>query len=137
MNTHDKGELAEIIAIKAAIENGYKVSKPLGQNTRYDLVLDKDGKLYRAQVKHCPAKNGAFRIKTNSVSTKNGKTIASFYDSSQIDLFLAINFEKAVCIVLPVDLAENCYSLSIRYETTKNNQTEGTYHINDFQVWAI
>lgn len=47
--TKQKGEIAEANVIAILLEKGYAISKPLGDNQPYDLVLDKDGLLLKIQ----------------------------------------------------------------------------------------
>ena len=45
------GFSAELFVAADLYERGYTVSKPLDGSSKYDLVVDKDGKLFRVQVK--------------------------------------------------------------------------------------
>lgn len=51
MNTKNTGNLGEHIAIVELLKLGVLVSRPLGDNARYDLILDINSKLYTCQVK--------------------------------------------------------------------------------------
>ena len=50
-DTKTKGDISELRVALALAEKGYAVSKPLGENVRYDLVMDDGEKLHRVQVK--------------------------------------------------------------------------------------
>ncbi|MGA8474378.1 MAG: group I intron-associated PD-(D/E)XK endonuclease [Candidatus Cybelea sp.] len=50
-DTKSIGELSEIIVRGALAGAGYRVAVPLGENHRYDLIVDKGGTLARVQVK--------------------------------------------------------------------------------------
>jgi hypothetical protein len=45
------GELSEIIVAAELAKAGYGVAFPMGENRRYDLIIEKDGVLSRVQVK--------------------------------------------------------------------------------------
>lgn len=60
MNTKDIGTLGEHIAIVELLKHGISLSRPLGDNEQYDLILDIRGFLLRCQVKS----------KTNSTQDK-------------------------------------------------------------------
>lgn len=64
MNSKDIGNLGEHLAILEFLKRGIVVSRPLGDNSRYDLVLEILGILYTCQVKT-----------TNSATSK----LAEFY----------------------------------------------------------
>ena len=51
MSPKQKGELAEQICISELMKFEVVVAKPIGDNQRYDLIIDLCGKLYKAQVK--------------------------------------------------------------------------------------
>ncbi len=50
-NTKLKGDISELRVAVALTEAGYAVSKPLGENQRYDLVADDGTRMLRVQVK--------------------------------------------------------------------------------------
>jgi len=49
---------------------GYKVLLPYGENSRYDMVAEKDNKFLRIQVKYTTPKNGVLEV--NCRSSNNG-----------------------------------------------------------------
>ena len=51
MNTKQQGDIGVAHAIYYYTLEGYKVSIPNTDSTRYDLIVDKEGKLYRVQCK--------------------------------------------------------------------------------------
>lgn len=51
MNPKAVGELSEAEVIAHLVRTGRPVAIPFGNNQRYDLIVDEDGKLLRAQVK--------------------------------------------------------------------------------------
>jgi hypothetical protein len=51
MNSNLQGNIGEASVMLEAIKRGYAVSVPHGHSTRYDLIIDKCGRLYRVQVK--------------------------------------------------------------------------------------
>ena len=51
MSEKRQGELAEIKFQLKATENGYTVSTPIGDNAQYDVVIEKENRIYRIQVK--------------------------------------------------------------------------------------
>ena len=52
MLTKQKGDLAIGKAIHYFVLNGYEVCLPIGDKRDYDLIIEKDGKLARVQVKY-------------------------------------------------------------------------------------
>ena len=81
----DIGE-ANIVAKLLTYEN-INVSKPVGDNCQYDLVLDIEGRLYRAQIKTTEkVKNDKMFFYLLSYKSKDG--LKKFYKRSEVDIFL-------------------------------------------------
>lgn len=78
------GERTEAAILNHFIQKGIPVSIPWGNNQRYDLVLEEDNKLLKAQCKTGTYKNG---VVTFATSSKAGGKIRKDY-SGQVDCFL-------------------------------------------------
>lgn len=50
-STKQKGDIAEYRVIAELLKQGFNVLIPCGDRLRYDLAIDKDGRLIRIQVK--------------------------------------------------------------------------------------
>jgi len=67
----DQIRKAEIAMMKVgirALQLGAFVSKPIFEGARYDYIIERDGKLYRAQVKYAVSRiyrSGSRRVKTD------------------------------------------------------------------------
>ena len=87
-NSNEKGEIAQFKAQIRAIEKGFEVNVPT-RPLRYDLILVKDNKFYRTQVKYC----ATFDHKSDKLlrlcieRTVRGKKTKP-YTSKEIDLLL-------------------------------------------------
>ena len=64
MNTKQQGDIGVAKAIYFYTASGYTVSIPNTDNAKYDLVVDKDGKLNRVQVKTTTfqAPSGSYQV---------------------------------------------------------------------------
>lgn len=90
-----QGEAAEIQVASELMSLGYPVSKPLGDNEPYDLIVDFDGDLIKVQVKRAHARQhnsvGANLYKHSSNSQKSqGK---KQYSAEEVDAFALVNDE--------------------------------------------
>ncbi len=47
-----KGDLAEMLVAADLVRRGYKVALPFGEDWDYDLIVERDGRLERVQVKY-------------------------------------------------------------------------------------
>jgi hypothetical protein len=72
-----RGEWAELRFMARAMEHGYKMTKPLGGNTPYDVVVDLNGRFMSVQVKSTMAlERGTHQVKRGDcyeVSVNHGK----------------------------------------------------------------
>lgn len=59
MNTKKQGDIGVAAAIFHYTKSGHAVSVPLGDATRYDLIVDVDGVLKRVQIKSSNFKTAA------------------------------------------------------------------------------
>ncbi|MFZ0817496.1 MAG: group I intron-associated PD-(D/E)XK endonuclease [Candidatus Sulfotelmatobacter sp.] len=61
-NQAEQGEWAEIRFVARAAEQRFRVSKPWGNTAPYDLMVERDGKICRVQVKSttCRVSSGAY-----------------------------------------------------------------------------
>jgi hypothetical protein len=79
-----RGEMAEAAFLTKAAGLGFRVSKPWGESSRYDLIVDNGRRLLRVQVKsaHRAGEHGGYTFHAH------GNT-ARVYRSSEIDLLVA------------------------------------------------
>ena len=53
MNSKAKGNIGEGVVLSEFVKRGIQVSIPFGDNARYDLIAEFNGKLNKIQVKYC------------------------------------------------------------------------------------
>ena len=84
MNGNQKGCFAEYHFATTAIKQGFNVSMPLLDSSMYDCILEKNGKLFKFQVKYL----GANRYKHGrSIQIVLKRTGTPTYDSNYVDYF--------------------------------------------------
>lgn len=116
-----QGNIGEAAAIFHFTKLGYVVSKPLFENTPYDLIVD-FGIIKRVQVKTTSSsRNGSFRVE---LRTKGGNTswngVVKCVTKDQCDL-LFIYCEDKSKYLIPVDLIDGktMITLNDTYEEYK------------------
>lgn len=109
-DTKIKGLVTELQCQLYFTKIGYNVSVPLGEDCRYDFILDVDNILIRIQVKKCKIKENGIFIPTCSShsNTKGTKNIK--YNKEEIDYFATFYYDK--CYLIPV---EQCSSVKTLY----------------------
>src|SRR5215831_20599819 len=89
-STKRKGELAELKVAADLVAKGYRVAVPFGEDCDYDLIVDRDGKLERVQVKYTSRRGGVLPVRCRSQSLTNGKVKRTkLYTSKSIDWIAA------------------------------------------------
>lgn len=70
------------------IEQGWNVSIPLGNYQKYDMIIERDNKFYRIQVKHAMEQETGFLVRTKYEVRDSGKTKKQTYRKEDIDYFM-------------------------------------------------
>lgn len=87
MNTKDKGNIAETVILSEFVKAGFQVSVPWGENSRYDLLVDVDGRFIRVQCKTGILRKGCVQFRTNTVYKLSTGNVVRGYTKSEIDYF--------------------------------------------------
>jgi PD-(D/E)XK endonuclease len=96
------GERSEAMVLAGLLKNGEVVLQPFGDNQRYDLVVERDGKFLRVQCKTGRLKNGCVRFYTRSVNYIKGKVVKEAY-YGQADIFGVYCPDNDKIYLVPVD----------------------------------
>lgn len=110
MDRKQQGNIGEAFAIFYYTKSGCIVSKPLSENTPYDLIVDNGNKILRIQVKTSSYKrypNGGYtvQLKTNG-GNQSGKGKSSFIDKNFVDVVFVL-CEDGNYYSIPSDICEN------------------------------
>lgn len=115
MNKKGFGAMGEAAVTKYFLERNYNVFKEFGDNSRIDLIAEKDGKLVRVQVKTTQSEKGVVKIDLQK-SGPNGYKYQ--YTASDIDVFAIYVSDRDVTLFLPVSSSSQ-RNHNIRFEETK------------------
>jgi Holliday junction resolvase-like predicted endonuclease len=93
-----RGEMAEAAFLAKAAGLRFRVSKPWGESSRYDLIVDNGRRLLRVQVKsaHRAGEHGGYTFHAH------GNT-ARAYRASEIDLLVAYVVPVEAWYLFPVE----------------------------------
>lgn len=136
MHTIDKGEVARYLAIVHLMKKDAIVSIPTSENCSYDLVVDYQNKLYRAQVKKLmPQDNGTLKLPACSKTFKDGKWIDVKYTSSDIDWLLGVDIDhdKLYRIDYTTGKFDGFSGFILRLEPAKNNNLVRIRFAKDYE----
>jgi len=88
MDGKTKGTISEQVIITDLLKKGYSVSKPVGDNDRYDLILDANNNLIRLQVKTARVdETGSIAFSCKSTYKLSGENVSRSYTSDEIDAY--------------------------------------------------
>ncbi len=107
MNTKDQGSLGVLVVMQQAVQKGYIVCVPYGDNQRYDLLFDRNGQYQRVQVKYITPKDGRIKLKLFTVMhDKNRTTERKYrrvkYTAKDIDFFAIVNANTHEVYMIPL-----------------------------------
>lgn len=122
MNTKQVGEISEACIIADCLRFGYSVSKPFGDNQRYDLILDLDDRLYRVQCKTGRIRNGAVEFPVCSTKNYNGHSRQSYV--GQIELIFVYCPDNNTTYWLNMETNTSKTSASYRVDEPEYIQTK-------------
>ena len=90
MNTNQKGCFAEYKFATAAMECGLNVSMPLLDSSRYDCIVEHQGRLSKVQIKNANQRNESEEKKGVHVTMLQG---GNFYNKNLVDIFAIYIFD--------------------------------------------
>lgn len=92
-NSPRQGEKSELAVASELMMQGYGVSFPFGHNHQYDLIVDKDGALFKIQVKTAKQEQGnRYYIQAD----------ANRYDTKYVDLLAGHSEDEVATFFIPV-----------------------------------
>jgi PD-(D/E)XK endonuclease len=128
LNLKDKGDLAELMVAADLRRRGFKIAIPFGEDCDFDLVLVRDERLDRVQVKYTESDGSVVMVKCFSHSLTNGRVRRTKrYTAKTIDLLAVYDQTTSRCFYIPAsELGDGRASISLRLVPARNNQQIGT-----------
>lgn len=132
MNSKMKGQISEARALYEFQKYGIPVCVPWGDNERYDLIAEFDGKFNRIQVKTCnEEENGAIvcyaRSSTNHTTNRNLTT-----HENEVDYFVFVNQTRDWVALVPMEEIGKNKAIRLRVVPPANGQIKGIRYFEDF-----
>src|SRR5215475_6086455 len=130
-----KAEIAMMKVGMRALQLGASVSKPIFEGARYDYIIERNGKLYRAQVKYADGKvsrvGGSVYVNLRK-QIKKDKNYP--YNENEVDaLVVYVPKIDKICWFEP-DVFCGKQGLIIRISPAKNGQIKGCLAAADY-LW--
>lgn len=101
MNSKSLGDISEAMIVAAFLRAGVPVLRPVGDNLRYDLVIELDGVFKRVQCKTAQYKDGGLAFATCSSYNHRNRPRRNY--RGEADLFAVYAPHTDKVYVIPVD----------------------------------
>ena len=129
-----KGLSNELLCQAYIISLGYNVSVPIGEDCRYDFIMDINGILKRVQVKSCTEKENGISFSAKSITTSGAKNVIHLYSKEEID-FISVYYNNQ-CYLVPIELFEGQRQCSLSFSGKKVNAIQPLF-IENFRAEKI
>ena len=134
MNSKDKGNIGEAMALTKFLEMEIQVSIPFGDNARYDLIADFNGKLNKIQVKYCNQQiSNSNSIVCPCASSTNHTTNKKYTTyENDIDYFVFYLVEWNEIILVPIEKVLGKKTIVFRKDKPKTINQYGYNLVQDY-----
>lgn len=134
--THQKGNLSQLKIITKLVELGQHVSVPVGDGSRYDFIVEVNGRLVTVQCKTAKLlPNDSLSYRTVSYSSSKTKNYSRNY-RGQVDLFGIYCNELDSIYLTPVAKAPSKLG-TLRLKPAKRNQNKHIVYAKNFELTDI
>jgi hypothetical protein len=136
LNLKGKGDLAELMVAADLRRRGFGVAIPSGEDYDFDLILIRDDRLERVQVKYTESDGVVVKVKCFSHSLTNGKVRRTKrYTPATIDLLAVYDATSSRCYYVPArELGNGRSSIHLRLRPAMNGQRIGTRPADDYLI---
>jgi hypothetical protein len=129
MNTKDVGDISEMYCIAALLEAGYSVLKPVGDNRKYDIVGEIDGRFERFQCKTGRYVNGV--VAFDGRWTRRG--VEHSYHGF-VDAFLVYCPQLREVYHVPMSAADGKFAITLRVDPPLKNTSKHHHWAKDYKL---
>lgn len=124
------GTITEYECATYLMKLGLTVSTPIGDNAKYDLVVEINKKLYKLQCKHGAYQNGGLMIEcTTNINTRT-RLEKYTYQKDDVDYFCT--FYNGMCYLIPFERCKTVFKL--RFESPGNNSRKGIHWADEYEA---
>jgi hypothetical protein len=130
-HSKQKGNIGQSATIKEIHKLGLNVFVELGDNSKVDLIVEKNGKLVTIQVKYSTEFEDRVVLPLRKAGP-NGYRYS--YTENDVDVFSVYLPSADKVIFVPSKLAcQNNRMFTIRFKPSKNKQSKGIHLIGEFE----
>ncbi len=132
------GDRTTLALMLALVDAGYDVSVPFGENSRYDLIVDREDNLSRVQCKTGRLRDGTIRFATASTygHLRSPREVRRSY-TGEIDEFGVYCPETGGVYLVPIADVPTRACAYLRVDPPRNAQRLRIRFATDFQIGTI
>lgn len=137
MDTKRIGNIGEAKVLAKFVELGIPVYIPFGDNEKADLIAEFGGHLNKIQVKTSSVSSAgqtSFNLTSSTSHRSGGKK--NKYSNEEVDYFALYSVTRDKIYLLKAPNTP-LNSIAIRYEPTKNGQSNGVRMENDYLIETV
>lgn len=127
--THIKGLVGELEFSSHLIKAGWNVFSPLDQNSRIDMIIEKEGKLMKIQVKYCKPAQGCLRVDLQHRLRKTKP-----FSPDELDAIGIYDPENEKFYLLPYKKLYPRQGIWLRVDKSGNKQIKGINWAVEFEI---
>lgn len=133
LNTKAIGVITEEEIKLWFLKQGWTVNVPIGDNARYDFIIDFNGKLVRFQSKtsNLTRTDGCLNFACASIKYNRTGSNRTKYTKEEIDYFITLHPETSQIYIVPVEECGN--ECNLRLVAPKNNSFYGVKMARDYE----
>jgi len=99
-----QGEVTELRFYLELFERGLIVSKPFGDNAKYDFIVDSGERLTKVQVKSVSVKDECSRNDRYRINATHGNKVKRMYTTNQCDVLAGYVIPEDTWYLIPIHL---------------------------------
>jgi len=133
MNSKDKGNIGEAILLAELTKRQIQVAIPFGDNARYDLIAEFNGKLNKIQIKYCGqiTENNSFICPcASSANHTTNKHLSTYENDVDYMAFYLVPIDKT--LLVPIEKIVGKKTITFRIDPPKNGQQTGINLVEDY-----
>lgn len=129
MGNIEKGYLGSLITEKKFVKNGFNVFKPVMENGKVDMILEKDNVYVKIQIKTVQEAKGCKNIPVRKISHNMGTYKTYTYSENDIDYFVGVDTDTEDIYIIPI-------SVSSKYKSSISVSKVNSYK-NNFNIMEL
>lgn len=132
------GDRTALAVMMALHETRIPFLVPLGENTRFDLAIELDGRLLRVQCKSGRLRRGAVQFATCSWYGHHPqpKELSRQY-FGEVEFFAVYCRETKGVYLIPIDDVQTRSHASLRVNPPRNNQSRRIRYAADYEIAKV